>query len=137
MKKILLSLLVTLFAFSAYAGDMPIQPSQLPDNSKSFISKTFNGAQIIAAKKDLDSYEAALNNGVKIEFLMNGEWKSIESYSILPAGILPQKVEAAANQQGSGIIEIEKDFGYYEIKLQNNLELKIDFNGKIISKKMD
>lgn len=137
MKKIIFTLIVSLFAFAAFAQDMPIQPNQLPANAQSFISSTFSGATIVAAQKDRDEFEAALNNGTKITFALNGEWDSIESYSVLPAGILPAAVEAAANAQGGNIVKIDKDFGYYEVKLQNNVELKIDLNGKILKREID
>lgn len=137
MKKIIFTLVVSLFAFAAFAQDMPIQPNQLPANAQSFISSTFSGATIVAAQKDRDEFEAALNNGTKITFALNGEWNSIESYSVLPAGILPAAVEAAANAQGGNIVKIDKDFGYYEVKLQNNVELKIDLNGKILKREID
>lgn len=137
MKKIIFTLVVSLFAFTAFAKDMPIQPNQLPANAQSFISSTFSGATIVAAQKDRDEFEAALNNGTKITFALNGEWDSIESYSVLPAGILPAAVEAAANAQGGNIVKIDKDFGYYEVKLQNNVELKIDLNGKILKREID
>ena len=137
MKKIIFTLVVSLFAFTAFAQDMPIQPNQLPANAQSFISSTFSGATIVAAQKDRDEFEAALNNGTKITFALNGEWDSIESYSVLPAGILPAVVEAAANAQGGNIVKIDKDFGYYEVKLQNNVELKIDLNGKILKREID
>ncbi len=137
MKKIIFTLVVSLFAFAAFAQDMPIQPNQLPANAQSFISSTFSGATIVAAQKDRDEFEAALNNGTKITFALNGEWDSIESYSVLPAGILPAAVEAAANAQGGNIVKIDKDFGYYEVKLQNNVELKIDLNGKILKREID
>lgn len=137
MKKIIFTLLVSLFAFAAFANDMPIQPNQLPANAQSFIASKFAGATIVAAQKDRDEYEAALNNGTKIKFALNGEWDSIESYSVLPAGLLPAAVEAAANAQGGNIVKIDKDFGYYEVKLQNNVELKIDLNGKILKREID
>ena len=137
MKKIIFTLVVSLFAFAAFAQDMPIQPNQLPANAQSFISSTFSGATIVAAQKDRDEFEAALNNGTKITLALNGEWDSIESYSVLPAGILPAAVEAAANAQGGNIVKIDKDFGYYEVKLQNNVELKIDLNGKILKREID
>ncbi len=137
MKKIILTLVVTLFAFAAFANDMPIQPNQLPANAHSFVASKFAGATIVAAKKDRDSYEAALSNGTKIDFALNGEWDSIESYSVLPAGILPAPVEAAANAQGGNIVKIDRDFGYFEVKLQNNVELKIDNNGNILKREID
>ena len=46
MKKIIFTLVVSLFAFAAFAQDMPIQPNQLPANAQSFISSTFAGATI-------------------------------------------------------------------------------------------
>lgn len=137
MKKIILTLVVTLFAFAAFANDMPIQPNQLPANAQSFVASKFAGATIVAAKKDRDSFEAALSNGTKIDFALNGEWDSIESYSVLPAGILPAPVEAAANAQGGNIVKIDRDFGYFEVKLQNNVELKIDNNGNILKREID
>ena len=137
MKKIIFTLVVSLFAFAAFAQDMPIQPNQLPANAQSFISSTFSGATIVAAQKDRDEFEAALNNGTKITFALNGEWDSIESYSVLPAGILPAPVEATANAQGGNIVKIDRDFGYFDVKLQNNIELKIDNNGKILKKELD
>lgn len=137
MKKIIFTLVVSLFAFAAFAKDMPIQPNQLPANAQSFISSTFAGANIVAAQKDLDDYEAVLNNGTKIKFALNGEWESIEAYSALPTGILPATVESAANAQGGNIVKIDRDFGYFDVKLQNNIELKIDMNGKILKKELD
>ena len=137
MKKIIFTLVVSLFAFSAFAKDMPIQPNQLPANAQSFVASKFAGANIVAAKKDRDGFEAALSNGTKIDFALNGEWDSIESYSVLPAGILPAPVEAAANAQGGNIVKIDRDFGYFEVKLQNNVELKIDNNGNILKRELD
>ena len=137
MKKIIFTLVVSLFAFSAFAKDMPIQPNQLPANAQSFIASTFAGANIVAAQKDLDGFEAALNNGVKVKFELNGQWDSIESYSALPAGILPAPVETTTNAQGGNIVKIDRDFGYFDVKLQNNIELKIDNNGKILKKELD
>lgn len=72
MKKIIFTLVVSLFAFAAFAKDMPIQPNQLP-----------------------------------------------------------------ANAQGGNIVKIDRDFGYFDVKLQNNIELKIDMNGKILKKELD
>lgn len=57
MKKLLLTLVVLLFSVSAFAGDMAIQPSQLPANAQDFIKKTFAGTTIVGAQKDNDSFE--------------------------------------------------------------------------------
>ena len=137
MKKLFVTFftaVISLFAFTAFAADMLIQPNQLPQNSQQFISKTFKNANIVAAKRDKNSFEAILNTGAKIEFNLSGEWEEIEAYSALPDGLLPAAVEKAAKSQ---VIKIDKDFGYYEVKLNNNLELKIDMNGNILKRKMD
>ena len=73
MKKIIFTLVVSLFAFSVFANDMPIQPNQLPANAQSFVASKFAGANIVAAKKDRDGFEAALSNRTKIDFALNGE----------------------------------------------------------------
>ena len=140
MKKLFVTFftaVISQFAFTAFAADMLIQPNQLPQNSQQFISKTFKNANIVAAKRDKNSFEAILNTGAKIEFNLSGEWEEIEAYSALPDGLLPAAVEKAAKSQGGQNIKIDKDFGYYEVKLNNNLELKIDMNGNILKRKMD
>lgn len=137
MKKLFLTTALTIItAVSAFAADMIIQPSELPQNSQAFISKTFKGAQIVAAQKDRDSYEAVLNNGTKISFTLNGEWDEIKAYSALPDGLLPAPVEAAAKTKGQ-ILEIDKDFGYYDVKVTGNVDMKIDMNGKILKTEID
>lgn len=55
MKKLFVTFftaVISLFAFTAFAADMLIQPNQLPQNSQQFISKTFKNANIVAAKRD-------------------------------------------------------------------------------------
>ena len=69
MKKLILTTIIALFAVSAFAGDMIIQPNQLPQNSQKFIADTFKGATIAAAQRDKDSFEAVLNNGAKVKFI--------------------------------------------------------------------
>lgn len=137
MKKLVLTTIIALFAVSAFAGDMPIQPNQLPQNAQKFIADTFKNAKIVAAQRDTDSFEAVLSTGAKVKFNLNGEWDEIEAYAALPSGLLPAAVEKAAKSQGGQIIQIDKDFGYFDVKLDNNLELKIDMNGNILKREID
>ncbi len=137
MKKLVLTTIIALFAVSAFAGDMLIQPNQLPQNAQKFIADTFKNAKIAAAQRDTDSFEAVLSTGAKVKFNLNGEWDEIEAYAALPSGLLPAAVEKAAKSQGGQIIQIDKDFGYFDVKLDNNLELKIDMNGNILKREID
>ena len=53
MKKLFVTFFTTvisLFAFTAFAADMLIQPNQLPQNSQQFISKTFKNAILLQLK---------------------------------------------------------------------------------------
>lgn len=137
MKKLVLTTIIALFAVSAFAGDMLIQPNQLPQNAQKFIADTFKNAKIVAAQRDTDSFEAVLSTGANVKFNLNGEWDEIEAYAALPSGLLPAAVEKAAKSQGGQIIQIDKDFGYFDVKLDNNLELKIDMNGNILKREID
>lgn len=137
MKKLVLTTIIALFAVSAFAGDMLIQPNQLPQNAQKFIADTFKNAKIVAAQRDTDSFEAVLSTGANVKFNLNGEWDEIEAYAALPSGLLPAAVEKAAKSQGGQIIQIDKDFGYFDVKLNNNLELKIDMNGNILKREID
>ena len=137
MKKLVFTTIIALFAVSAFAGDMLIQPNQLPQNAQKFIADTFKNAKIVAAQRDTDSFEAVLSTGAKVKFNLNGEWDEIEAYAALPSGLLPAAVEKAAKSQGAQIIQIDKDFGYFDVKLDNNLELKIDMNGNILKREID
>lgn len=137
MKKLVLTTIIALFAVSAFAGNMLIQPNQLPQNAQKFIADTFKNAKIVAAQRDTDSFEAVLSTGANVKFNLNGEWDEIEAYAALPSGLLPAAVEKAAKSQGGQIIQIDKDFGYFDVKLDNNLELKIDMNGNILKREID
>jgi len=140
MKKIFLlffTTIISLYAFVASAGDMLIQPNQLPQNSQKFITDNFKNTAITVAQKHKHNFKVILNNGTEIKFNLSGEWEEIEAYTALPDGLLPAAVEKAAKSQGGQIIKIDKDFGYYKIKLTNNFEIKIDMNGNILKIKMD
>ena len=103
-----------LFLLVAFLGvafaDMVVPATNLPPNAQNFISQNFKGANIVYVKMDYDEFEAMLNNGVKIDFFTNGEWKEIKSYtgvnpSLLPAPIASGIAKSFPNIQ---IIEVEK-----------------------------
>ena len=131
MKKLVLTTIIALFAVSAFAGDMLIQPNQLPQNAQKFIADTFKNAKIVAAQRDTDSFEAVLSTGAKVKFNLNGEWDEIEAYAALPSGLLPAAVEKAAKSQGGQIIQIDKDFGYFDVKFSTPDKFKITFGHEV------
>lgn len=138
MKKIF----TLLFLFSAFlmADDIYIMPEQLPQNALQFIQKYFPNVNILYAEMDKKAYEVQLSNGVEIEFLRNGEFKEIEgNYVALPFEILPQSVANTVGKTypNTVITKIKRKWNFYEVKLNNMMELYIDANGQLLGQKFD
>ena len=138
MKKIF----TLLFLFSAFlmADDIYIMPEQLPQNALQFIQKYFPNLNILYAEMDKKVYEVQLSNGVEIEFLRNGEFKEIEgNYVALPFEILPQSVANTVGKTypNTVITKIKRKWNFYEVKLNNMMELYIDANGQLLGQKFD
>ena len=138
MKKIF----TLLFLFSAFlmADDIYIMPEQLPQNALQFIQKYFPNVNILYAEMDKKGYEVQLSNGVEIEFLRNGEFKEIEgNYVALPFEILPQSVANTVGKPypNTVITKIKRKWNFYEVKLNNMMELYIDANGQLLGQKFD
>ena len=138
MKKIF----VLLFLFSAFlmADDIYIMPEQLPQNALQFIQKYFPNVNILYAEMDKKGYEVQLSNGVEVEFLRNGEFKEIEgNYVALPFEILPQSVAntVSITYPNTVITKIKRKWNFYEVKLNNMMELYIDANGQLLGQKFD
>ena len=138
MKKIF----ALLFLFSAFlmADDIYIMPEQLPQNALQFIQKYFPNVNILYAEMDKKGYEVQLSNGVEVEFLRNGEFKEIEgNYVALPFEILPQSVANTVGKTypNTVITKIKRKWNFYEVKLNNMMELYIDANGQLLGQKFD
>jgi hypothetical protein len=140
MKKIILSLVCFVIATAAFADkDKPISVDRLPANSKQFIATYFADSKVSYAKVETDfldkTYAVVFVDGNKVEFNKKGEWKDVDcKYSQVPSGIIPKKIRdyVAANHSDQKIIEIDRDRRDYEVKLNNDLELKFDLKFNII-----
>ena len=136
--------IVILFLFLSvsilYSDEMYISPDQLPANILQFVNSYFQNSKIIYAEMDRKGYEIALDNGVEMEFLRNGELKEIEgNYIALPLNILPQSVANTVSRTypNNVVTKIKKKWNLYEIKLNNMMELYIDINGQLLGQKFD
>ncbi len=141
MKKIVLVMLaVFTLSVTAFADGRYIEYNQLPNKVKQFLSQHFKGINIAYAEEDRDSYEVNLENGIEIEFRKNGEWESVDAkYSPLPTSFIPSAVLNSIKREypNANIIKIEKDWGGYEVELDNRMELKIDNSGRIVRREYD
>ncbi|MEI0488159.1 PepSY-like domain-containing protein [Brachyspira pulli] len=142
MKKlsILFLSLMVLSVSSLFADDWVVPVSQLPANARSFIQRVFPDAQIFKVERDGRKFDVKLSNGVSIDFLSNGEWENIDSeYTPIPESAFPPAVIKAlkASYPQAAIIDAEKEWGNYKIKLNNMMEVMVSGNGQIMGQKFD
>ena len=72
--------------------------------------------------------------------MYNGEWDSIDGkYNTIPFSVLPQSVANTIKNTypNTVIIEAEKEWGNYKVKLNNFMELFITSDGQLMGQKFD
>lgn len=124
---------------SAVAHEKLITTDKLPATAKAFVQQTFPGQMIEYAIIDADfsktTYEICLNNGVEMEFDINGEWYMVDcNYDPVPQQLIPAVIAnfVSANYSDQTIVKIDKENGGYSIDLSNDVEIKFDSNGQVI-----
>lgn len=124
---------------SALLADTLINPSDLPQNIKDFVKTHFDGANIVKAEKDWDSYDIKLSNGAELDFSKSGEIKEIDTkISPVPDSIMPEITKAAKDsQKGAKLMEIEREWNGYKFKFSNNMKVYTDKNGVITKTILD
>lgn len=138
----ILKIIITIIIISSCSlfADWVIPPDSLPQRARQFIAQIFPDAQIWYVERDGGEYEVELSNGIKIEFLGNGDWKEIEAeYIGIPYNVFPANVANTIRKTypQTVIISAEKKWGTYEIKLNNMMELYISSDGQLIGQKFD
>ncbi len=141
MKKLyfLLASLIILSASNLFA-DMVVPPSALPQQANAFIQRVFPGVQIWKVERDGGKFDVKLSNGVSIDFLGNGDWQNIDSeYAPIPDAAFPPAVLQAVKKSypQAAIIDAEKEWGNYKLKLNNMMEVMVTGNGQIMGQKFD
>lgn len=140
MKKfglILASLLLSAMALFADNEKITRDKSVLPSACRTFLSAYFHQSEISHIKIESNllgtkGYDVILTNGVNVEFDKSGEWKEIEArHAFIPLKVLPDRIAdyIRNNFPDNTVISADKDTREYEIKLNNDLELKFDRNG--------
>lgn len=139
MKKILVFTFAFMMAASFAFADMMVAPNALPAKITQFVTANFNGAQIMYAEQDFDSFEVKLNTGVELDFYANGDWKEIKTYQNFPTQVLPEAVVQAVKSAHpqAFIIKAEKTWNGFEIKTSNMMEIYVTPNGQIMGQKFD
>lgn len=138
MKKVFILLII--FSSVLAADDWKVDPNELPQSAIYFINKFFPNNRIILAERDRKKYEIVLENGVELEFFINGELKEVEgNYVAVPPEILPKTVAntVSVTFPNTTITKIKKKWNLYEVKLNNSMALYIDVNGQLLGQKFD
>lgn len=125
-----------------YAGT-PVNFSDLPKASQTFLNKYFPGVEIRKAEKDRGrrgvEYEVDLVGGAEVDFRSDGEWKEVKSAhgDSVPAGIVPAAIAdyVAENFKGECVVEISRERKGYEIELSNGKELRLTEDAKPVSQR--
>ena len=143
MKKFVLAAVAAIsgiFAFNAKA-DTPINPADLPEAARTFITATFPNDPIVLAERDKDllrtEYSVELQSGTEIDFDAKGNWEDVSCKHLpggVPASVIPQKVReyVAANYPNQTIKEISRDRRKIEVELSSDTDLEFDINGKFL-----
>ena len=150
MKKVctvMMSLLAMMMVtFSAAAADKySINRNDLPQAAQEFLTKYFPKARVSMVKTDTHllrptDYDVKLVNGTKIEFNKKGQWTSVDCKTKeVPEGIIlkPIRTYVKKNFPETFIVSIEKKTTYFEVELNDGVELKFDRLGGFKSMKMD
>lgn len=119
--------------------DKPIAVDKLPEKARTFIAQHFADSKIALSTVDREvfntTYEVVFSNGDKVEFDRRGEWTDIDcTGSRVPDGAVPQSIRdyIGANYPGQYVKEIDRDSRYYEVKLDNRVELKFDLKFNLV-----
>lgn len=132
--RFILSAIVALFTCAVcFADDRPIPVEQLPEAAKAFVKEHFPENTIVYAKIDVEmqktEYEARLNDGSKVEFDEQGNWKGVNChYKAVPAALVPKAIAdyVGAKFPDIAITKISRKWYGYEVELLSDLDLRFD-----------
>lgn len=136
---LLTALLALSTAALCFADDRPIPVEQLPAAAKTFVQEHFPENAIVYAKMDVEmqktEYEARLNDGSKVEFDEQGNWKEVNChYKAVPAVLVPKAIAdyVQAKFPDIAITKISRKWYGFEVELLSDLDLRFDKDGAFI-----
>ncbi len=135
MKKTFLFLAAVIAGLALLAAcddddDKRINPSELPDAAKSFITQYFPAQTISVVERSGGSddrrYEVWLNNGTELKFNHEGLWTEVDCKTgALPAGILLPEIETyiAENYPNAIAREVERTYEGFDVEISTGQHL--------------
>lgn len=140
MRKRMLFLLATFMcAITSCMAGKPIAYSDMSEEARNFIEQTFPDAKVAFVESYFgifgSSYEVSFNTGDEVKVTTTGEWKEIKCKSMtFPESLIPAFVKTYLDENFPNvkIEKIEKYKKYVEVELANNVEIKFNYEGKVI-----
>ena len=151
-KHILLTMAAAMLLAACDDDDKYIEYGTLPATAKSFVVENFSDRKVATVFKDIEfmdsEYEIVFTDGTKINFDKDGVWEEVKARDTLgvPTSIIPTAIKnyIAENNEGKKVVKIGKEHKgfkvigigkediYYEIELDNKLEMLFDASGNLI-----
>lgn len=129
-----------LFKDNDRSDDQPIPLNSLPQSIIDHIATNFSGRTIVWAEIDDDEYEVYLSDGTEVYFDRRGRFLEVDRDrdAINPAN-LPQNILSyiSTNFPNATIIKAELDDNFYEVELNNGMELYFDAQGNFLGSEVD
>jgi len=136
VKFFLMAIVCLLVSNMCLARERAIPLEHLPAKAKAFVQSNFKSNTIIFAEKDGSTFECRLDDGTLIDFKSDGSWVSVDrSVKAVPSKLIPETIQEYVDAKFTNcmITKIDKTFYGYEIELSNDLDLKFNNQGKLIS----
>ncbi len=140
--KMLIILLTTVLAMLGIISckETIVPAEKMPSAAKAFIEEYFPGRSVSYVKRDSKlmgtTYEIVLQDGTEIDFNSKGEWDKVDcKRTAVPSSLVPTAIANYIETSFAGqiIVKIDKEHYGFEIELGNDLELRFDKNGKLIT----
>lgn len=143
MKKLFtLNLLIVLF-FSGLPvkGQTKTSYTRLPKVAQLFLAKYFPKTAVVQVSEETTffifnkEYKLQLENGTKIVFDDDGDWKELSmKRKSVPRELVPVNIQKHIDKSfpNTFIKEIKKESAGYEVEISNGLELEFTQKGKFI-----
>ncbi len=139
MKKKLFILFAALLPATAAMADYdrPVRFEELPAAARTFIGTHFADAKVTLATVDrglFTTWDVIFSDGTQIEFDSRGQWTEIDCRrGFVPEAALPAGVASFLREHypDARVRDIERDGRYFDVNLNNRLELTFDLNGNL------
>lgn len=115
--------------------------TKIPSSSQTFIDKYFPSSSVVLVEMDDDDdgkeYSVLLNDGTKVEFTMQGEWKRVSRKKTgVPSTLVPKPIlqYVKTNYPEDVITKLSKKPYGFKIELSNDEDVRFNPQGQFIEK---